>query len=202
VRVLIACEYSATVRDAFRATGHDAWSCDLRPTEGDPAWHIEGDVLPHLSAGWDMMIGHPPCTHLSLSGARWATDHLVKVKGTAGRWHDGTEKRRLRDEAAAFFRTLWEAPIPRICLENPMSMASTLVTRKTQVIHPWQHGHGEQKATWLWLKNLPMLQPSNIVEGREQRIWLMPPGPGRERERSRTFSGIALAMANQWGNLT
>jgi len=99
VRVLIACEYSATVRDAFRATGHDAWSCDLRPTEGDPAWHIEGDVLPHLSAGWDMMIGHPPCTHLSLSGARWATDHLVKVKGTAGRWHDGYAMRPQRFSA-------------------------------------------------------------------------------------------------------
>lgn len=202
MRVLIAYEYSAIVRDAFRNMGHDAWSCDLRPTEGDPAWHLQGDVLPHLTDGWDLMIGHPPCTHLSLSGARWATDHWVKLKGRDfGRWHDGSEKRRLRDEAASFFRALWQAPIPRICLENPMSMASTLVAPKTQVIHPWQHGHGEQKQTWLWLKNLTPLLPSNIVAGREQRIWKMPPGPGREKERSRTFPGIARAMADQWGNL-
>lgn len=198
MRVLVACEFSGTVRRAFRALGHDAWSCDILPAEDGSEHHITGDALTVLDHDWDMLIGHPPCTHLSLSGARWLTDHWVRRK-KGDRWHDGSKKRAARDEAVKFFRALWNAPIERICLENPMSMASTLVAPKSQVVHPWQFGHGEQKTTWLWLKNLPPLQPTNTVAGREQRIWKMAPGENRAHERSRTFQGIADAMAAQWG---
>lgn len=198
-RVLVACEFSGTVRSAFAEIGCDAWSCDLRPTE-IPGNHLQCDVLSILDDGWDLMIAHPPCTHLSLSGARWCTDHWVKNK-KGDWWHDGSTKRRQRSEAAEFFRALLNAPIEWICIENPMSMASTLVSPYTQEIHPWQHGHGEKKTTWLWLKNLPPLIPTNIVEGRDDRIFRMPPGPEREKERSRTYFGIAQAMANQWGTL-
>lgn len=200
MKVLIACEFSGVVRREFRKLGHDAWSCDLLPADDGSEFHIQGDVLPLLNQGWDMMIAHPPCTHLSLSGARWCVDHWIKRK-SGDVWHDGSVKRQQRQEAAAFFKALWDAPIHRICLENPMSMASTLVAPKTQVIHPWQFGHGERKTTWLWLKNLPPLQPTNIVEGREQRIFKMPPSETRWKERSVTFTGIGEAMANQWGNL-
>ena len=198
MKILIACEYSGTVRDAFRALGHDAMSCDLLPTDKDGP-HYQGNVLDIINDGWDMMIGHPPCTDLSLSGARWRTDHWVKRKNKPDRWHDGSAKRVAAAESLDFFRTLWEAPIGRICLENPMSIASTHICKRTQEIHPWQFGHGERKATWLWLKNLPPLKPTNIVEGREQRIWSMPPSAQRWKERSKTFTGIAQAMAEQWG---
>jgi hypothetical protein len=198
-RILIACEFSGTVREAFKARGWDAWSCDLRPTE-IPGQHIEGDVIPVLSQNWDMMIGHPPCTHLSNSGARWGVDHWVKRKN-GNRWHDGSAKRKARGESVEFFKTLLNAQIPRICLENPMSMAFTLVAPMTQIIEPWQFGHGEKKQTWLWLKNLPPLLPTNIVDRRESRIHKMPPGPEREKERSKTYPGIAKAMADQWSNL-
>lgn len=200
-RVLVACEMSALVRDAFRELGHDAWSCDILPTEGDPKYHIQGDVIPLLTQGWDMMIGFPPCTHLSLSGARWATDHWVKRKNKPARWHDGTAKRAALKEAVEFFRTLWTAPIQRICLENPMSRASSLVAKKSQTIQPWQFGHGEKKTTWLWLKNLPPLKPTNVVEGREERVFNMPPSDTRSIDRSRTFEGVAKAMSQQWNNL-
>lgn len=182
MRVLVACEYSATVRDAFRARGHDAWSCDLLPTEGDPQWHHEGDVLSILDDGWDLMIAHPPCTHLAVSGARWFKDKLVE-----------------QAEALEFVRRLLDAPVGKIALENPISIISSRIRKPTQIIQPWQFGHGETKATCLWLKNLPPLVPTKIVDGREARVHKMAPGPDRWKERSRTYQGIADAMAEQWG---
>lgn len=180
MRVLVGCEFSGTVRDAFLRKGHDAWSCDLLPCEsGGP--HIQGDVRDVLADDWQLAIFHPPCTHLAVSGARWFKD---KVREQA--------------DALDFVRLLLAAPIPHIALENPVSIISSKIRKPDQVIQPWQHGHGETKATCLWLKNLPRLTPSNIVEGREQRIWKMPPSADRWKERSRTLSGVAGAMANQW----
>ena len=181
MRVLVACEFSGTVRDAFAALGHDAWSCDLLPTD-KPGNHIQGDVLPVLSDSWDLMIAHPPCTHLAVSGARWFKD-----------------KQAEQQEAIQFFMQLAEAPIQRIAIENPVCIMSSRWRKPDQVIQPWQFGHGETKATCLWLKNLPKLVPTNIVEGREARIHKMSPGPNRWKERSKTFQGIADAMAAQWG---
>lgn len=181
MKVLIACEYSGTVREAFSKLGHDAWSCDLLETE-IPGNHYKGDVKDILCECWDLMIAHPPCTHLAVSGARWFK-----------------YKQKEQAEALAFVRLLLDAPIERIALENPISIISSRVRKPDQIIQPWQFGHGETKATCLWLQNLPKLQPTNIVEGREQRIWKMPPGENRWKERSRTFEGIARAMANQWG---
>ena len=181
LRVLVACEYSGTVRDAFIRAGHDAMSCDLLPTEKDGP-HYQGDVRDVLDDGWDVMIAHPPCTHLAVSGARWFKQ---KVQEQA--------------EALDFVRLLLAAPVPRIALENPVSIISSKVRKPDQVIQPWQFGHGETKATCLWLKGLPKLQATNIVEGREGRVWKMPPGPDRWKERSRTYAGIAEAMASQWG---
>jgi len=184
-RVLIACEYSGVVRRAFRARGHEAWSCDLLPAEDGDRHHYQHDVREIIDFDhfeWDLMIAHPPCTHLAVSGARWFKDKLVE-----------------QQEALEFVRTLLAAPIPRIALENPISIISSRIRKPDQIIQPWQFGHGETKATCLWLKNLPKLVPTNIVEGREARIHKMPPGPDRWKERSRTFEGIARAMAEQWG---
>lgn len=183
MRVLVACEFSGTVRDAFRARGHDAMSCDLLPTEA-PGPHHEGDVRDLLGDGWDLMVAHPPCTHLAVSGARWFKDKQVE-----------------QAEALDFVRLLLDAPIPRIALENPISIISSRIRKPTQVIQPWQFGHGETKATCLWLKNLPRLVPTQVVEGREARVHRMPPGPNRWKERSKTFPGIAAAMADQWGDV-
>ena len=180
-RLLVACEYSGTVRDAFAAVGWDAWSCDLLPTER-PGQHMQCDVLQALDMGWDMLIAHPPCTHLAVSGARWFKD-----------------KRTEQAAALAFVRALLDAPIERIALENPVSVISSRIRKPTQIIQPWQYGHGETKATCLWLKNLPKLTPTNVVPGREARVHHMAPGPDRWRERSRTYQGIADAMAAQWG---
>lgn len=182
MRVLVACEYSGIVRDAFKEKGHDAWSCDLLDTE-IPGNHIKGNVLGIINDGWDLMIAHPPCTHLAVSGARWFKDKLTE-----------------QTEALDFVYTLLNRTlIERIALENPISIISSHIRKPTQIIQPWQFGHGETKATCLWLKGLPKLQPTNIVEGREQRIHKMSPGPDRWKERSRTFTGIAQAMADQWG---
>ena len=183
MRVLVACEYSGTVRDAFRAFGHDAISCDLLPTDV-PGPHYQGDVFDLINEGWDLMIAHPPCTHLAVSGAR----HFA-AKRESG----------VQQEALEFVQRLLEAPIPRIALENPVSIISSQIRKPDQVIQPWQYGHGETKATCLWLKGLPLLQPTNIVEGREARIHKMPPSPDRWKLRSKTYAGIALAMASQWG---
>jgi site-specific DNA-cytosine methylase len=181
-RVLVACEYSGSVRDAFAALGWDAWSCDILPSE-KPGNHYQGDVRDILGDGWDILIAHPPCTHLAVSGARW-----FPAKRASGE----------QQAALDFVRLLLDAPIPRIALENPISIISSAVRKPDQVIQPWQHGHGETKATCLWLKGLPKLQPSNVVEGREQRVWKLPPSADRWKERSRTFQGIAKAMAEQW----
>jgi hypothetical protein len=184
VRVLVACEFSGTVRNAFRKLGHDAWSCDLLPAEDGSDFHLQCDVTKVLSSGygWDLMIAHPPCTHLAVSGARWFKDKLPEQK-----------------EALDFVKVLLDAPIERIALENPVSIISSKIRKPDQIIQPWQFGHGETKATCLWLKNLPKLTPTNIVEGRTPRVHFMPPGPDRWKERSRTFQGIADAMAQQWG---
>ncbi len=181
MKVLVACEYSGTVREAFKKKGHDALSCDLLPTEivGN---HYQGDVLDILNDGWDLMIAHPPCTHLAVSGARWFKD-----------------KRQEQHEALEFVRTLLAAPIPRIALENPVSIISSRIRKPDQIIQPWMFGHGETKATCLWLKGLSKLTPTQIVEGREARVHKMSPSPDRWKERSRTYQGIADAFAEQWG---
>ncbi len=188
MRVLIACEFSGTVRRAFRALGHDAWSCDLLPAEDGDQHHIQSNAIgPAFGTwgAWDLMIAHPPCTHLAVSGARWFKD-----------------KQTEQEEALDFVRNLLRADIPHIALENPISIISSRIRKPDQIIQPWQFGHGETKATCLWLKNLPKLTPTNIVEGREARIHKMPPGPDRWKERSRTFEGIAQAMAEQLGGRT
>ena len=181
MRVLIACEFSGRVRDAFIAKGHDAVSCDLLPTDA-PGPHHEGDVNDLLVERWDLLIAHPPCTHLAVSGARWFKD-----------------KKEEQKEALDFVRLLLNANIERIALENPISVISSQVRKPDQIIQPWQFGHGETKATCLWLKNLPRLVPTNIVEGREAIVHKMPPGPNRWKLRSLTYQGIADAMAAQWG---
>jgi len=193
MRCLIACEFSGVVRRAFRAKGHDAWSCDLLPAEDGSPYHIQDDAIVTayrddggnpLNSYWDMMICHPPCTHLAVSGARWFK-----------------EKQQEQEDALWFVKALLNCPIPFIALENPVSIISTRIRKPDQCIQPYEYGHGETKKTCLWLKNLPKLKPTNIVEGREARVHRMPPGPNRWKERSRTFEGIAEAMAEQWGNL-
>jgi hypothetical protein len=182
LRVLVACEYSGTVRDAFIRAGHDAMSCDLLPTENDGP-HYRGDVRDVLADGWDLMIAHPPCTHLAVSGARWFKD-----------------KAEEQADAIEFFMQLARANVTRVCIENPVCIMSRLWRKPDQIVQPWQFGHGETKATCLWLRGLPKLTPTKIVEGREHRVHRMPPGPDRWKERSRTYAGIAEAMASQWGS--
>lgn len=196
-RILVACEYSGTVRDAFIRAGHWAMSCDLLPTDA-PGPHYQGDVFDVLGDGWDLMIAHPPCTFMSNSGAK----HLY----IDGRKENGPDPERWAalEDAARFFRALYDAPIPRIAVENPVMLghAKRLIgVPQTQVIHPWQHGHGESKSTCLWLRGLPPLLPTDEVDGREQRMWKMGPSPDRWKLRSATYPGIAAAMAAQWGPL-
>ena len=185
MKILIACEYSGTVRDAFIKAGHDAMSCDLLPTDV-PGPHYQGSVFNIIEDNWDMMIAHPPCTHLAVSGAR----HF-KAKQADGR----------QQEALIFVARLLTANIPRIAIENPISIISSKIRKPDQIIQPWMFGHGETKATCLWLKNLPPLVPTKVVEGREQRVWKLPPTEDRWKIRSKTFQGIADAMAAQWGTL-
>ncbi len=186
-RVLVACEFSGVVRDAFIKAGHDAWSCDLLPSE-QPGPHLQCDVLellsPSCSWTWNLLIAHPPCTHLAVSGARW-----FKRKETE------------QAEALEFVRCLLDASVPHIALENPISIISSRIRRPDQIVQPWMFGHGEVKATCLWLKNLPKLVPTDVVEGRTPRVHFASPGPDRWKERSRTLTGIAAAMAAQWGPL-
>ena len=182
LNVLVACEFSGTVRNAFARMGHFAMSCDLLPSES-PGFHYQGDVTEILDCGWDLMIAHPPCTHLAVSGSRWFKD-----------------KQQEQQEALAFVRLLMDAPVSMIAIENPISVISSKIRKPDQIIQPWQFGHGEVKATCLWLKGLSKLVPTDVVEGREARVHRMPPGPNRWKERSRTFQGIADAMAQQWGN--
>jgi hypothetical protein len=182
MRVLVACEYSGRVRDAFIRNGHDALSCDLLPTDS-PGPHYQGNVLEILNDGWDLMVAHPPCTRLAVSGARWFKDHVKE-----------------QNEALEFVRTLMAAPIARIAVENPVSIISTRIRKPDQIIQPWQFGHGETKTTCLWLKGLPHLEPTDIVAGREQTVHSMAPSPDRWKLRSTTYLGIANAMGDQWGS--
>lgn len=217
MKVLIGCEFSQIVTRSFREHGHEAYSCDLLPTEGDNRWHIQCDVCDVLmpcaicegagelwpnnyllhsrtpnrcdackgtrnAHGWDLAIFHPPCTYLAVSGARWFKD-----------------RRPEQEDALVFVQMLANAPIDRICIENPVSVLSTRWRKPDQIIQPWQFSHHETKATCLWLKNLPKLQPTNVVEGRTPRVHCASPGPDRWKERSRTLQGIADAMADQWG---
>lgn len=197
LRVLVACEFSGTVRRAFAARGHDAWSCDLLSSDDRSNKHIVGDARNLLDDGWDLLIvAHPPCTRLCNSGVRWLS---VPPPGKTAE-----QMREELREGAALFSEFWNAPIDRICVENPVMHrhAKVLIENyrdPAQSVQPWQFGHGETKRTCFWLKNLPPLTPTNIVEGREQRVHRMPPGPDRWRKRSRFFTGIAEAMANQWG---
>lgn len=183
MRVLIACEFSGIVRDAFAARGHDAWSCDLLPSER-PGNHVQCDIRHVVGPEWDLMIAHPPCTYLAVSGARWFSLRMDKQK-----------------EALRFVMWLLSGGtgIPKVALENPIGIISTKYRKPDQIIQPWMFGHGETKATCLWLKNLPKLQSAKIVEGRDGRVWKESPGPNRWKNRSRTYQGIAEAMATQWG---
>lgn len=193
MKVLVACEFSGIVRSAFRARGHDAWSCDILPSEDRTDQHIQDNVLKHLrrfdfndqvgyfESPWDMLIAFPPCTHLASSGARWFKD-----------------KQKEQAEAIEFVRTLLLCKIPKIAIENPIGVLSTHIRKPDQIIQPWQFGHGETKATCLWLKNLPLLKPTNVVLGRTPRVHFASPSPDRWKERSRTLPGIAAAMATQW----
>lgn len=184
MKVLVACEFSGIVRDAFRKRGHDAWSCDLLNSEDNNLYHLQGDVrgfLDRVPEPWDLMIAHPPCTHLASSGARWFKERFASQL-----------------EAIQFFMELATAPIKHIAIENPIGIMSTHWHKPDQIIQPWQFGHGETKATCLWLKGLSKLVPTNIVEGRTPRVHHASPGPDRWKERSRTLPGIAAAMATQW----
>jgi hypothetical protein len=198
VKVLVACETSGVVRRAFADLGHDAWSCDLLPSEDRCNQHIIGDARTILNDGWDLlMVAHPPCTRLCNSGVRWLSSP-PRGKTLDQMWLD-------LDEAADLFSSFWTAPIDRICVENPVMHRHAKERIReykpfSQSVQPWQFGHGETKRTCFWLKNLLPLTPTNIVEGREQRVHRMPPGKTRWRERSRFYPGIAAAMANQWGN--
>lgn len=188
LRILIACEFSGIVRDAFASRGHDVWSCDLLPTE-NPGNHIQGDVIEVLSDGWDLMIAHPPCTHLAVSGAKWFK-----------------YKQKEQAEALDFVQALLDAPIPRIALENPVGVISTRIRKPDQYIQPWQFGNDASKKICLWLKNLPLLKPTRIIikhryanqtaSGQNK----LSPSPDRGKIRSLTYQGIANAMAEQWGS--
>lgn len=189
MKVLVACEFSGRVREAFRRLGHEAWSCDILPAEDGSDYHFQGsifDVPNGYGDTWDMLIAFPPCTDLCSSGARWF----------AGKRADGRQQ-----EAIAFFMAMANFPAARVAIENPVGIMSSEWRKPDQIIQPWQFGHGETKATCLWLKGLPRLSPTDIVEGRETRIHRMPPGPTRAKDRSRTYQGIADAMAAQWGSL-
>lgn len=180
MNILVACEFSGIVRDAFRARGHNAVSCDLLPSER-PGPHYQGDVRDILDNSWDMLVAFPPCTHLCVSGARWFA-----------------EKHDVQEQAVAFVRVLLDAPISRIAIENPKGIISTRIRKPDQIIQPWMFGHGETKMTCLWLKGLPPLFPTEIAQGNKPRIHYMAPGPNRAKERSRTYAGFAAAMADQW----
>jgi site-specific DNA-cytosine methylase len=183
MKVLVACEFSGRVRDAFRKNGHYAVSCDFLAGEGSGyIYHYQGDVADIVDEGWDIILAFPPCTHLAASGARWFKGKEVEQR-----------------ESIDFFMWLANLPIKQIAIENPIGIMSTRWRKPDQIIQPWQFGHGETKATCLWLKNLPKLKPTNIVEGRENRIHRMAPSPDRGKLRSITYQGIADAMADQWG---
>lgn len=194
MKVLIACEYSGTVRDAFIKKGHDAISCDLLPTDS-PGPHYQGDVFDIINDGFDLMIGHPPCTYLTVSANKWYKDQPERKSGTLV----GQARRDAREEAIEFFMQLYNCNIPKIALENPIGVLSSRFRKPDQVLQPWMFGHGETKATCLWLRGLPKLIPTDIVDGREQRMHYLPKTKDRWKIRSVTYKGIAEAMADQWG---
>lgn len=187
MKILAACEYSGRVREAFRKLGHDAWSCDLLPPDDGSQFHFQGDVRELLAEHWDMLIAFPPCTYLCSSGMHWTTR--------------GFRDPKLTEDALEFVKMLLCCGIERIALENPIGAISTRIRKPDQIIQPWMFGHPETKGTCLWLKNLPKLTPTNVVEGREQRVWKMAPGKDRWKARSTTYQGVADAMASQWGCL-
>ena len=184
MKILVACEESQAVTIELRKLGHEAYSCDIEPCSGGyPEWHLQQDVIPLLTQKWDMILAFPPCTHLAVSGAKWF----------AAKRADGRQQ-----NAIDFFMQFANSDCPRIAIENPVGIMSTVWRKPDQIIQPWQFGHGETKKTCLWLKGLPPLISTEIVEGREQRIWKMPPSEDRAKNRAKTFPGIARAMAEQW----
>lgn len=208
LRVIIGCEFSGIVRDAFRALGHEAWSCDLLPCEGDPAFHIQGDLLNVLGQGWDLGIFHPHCRYLNKAGMRWLYKggrRWIKDKdgNVTGENPRDTERWQKMHEAVAFFKACLNAPIASVCVENsemhPYAL-KLIGAPCTQSVQPWMFGHGEVKESCYWLRNLPLLQPTDIVSGRTPRVHHASPGPNRWKERSRTLEGVAMAMALQWSD--
>lgn len=196
--ILVACEESQEVTKAFRERGFNAFSCDLLPCSGGhPEWHYQCDIFDIIMDGWDALIGFPPCTYLTVSANKWYKDQPARKSGTLV----GADRRQARIEAVSFFKRLYYSGIPKIALENPIGIMSTELRKPDQVIQPWQFGHGETKATCLWLQGLPILTPTNVVEGREQRIWALSPSKDRHILRSKTFPGIAQAMAEQWSKI-
>lgn len=194
MRILVACEESQAVTIELRKLGHEAYSCDIEPCSGGhPEWHLQQDVVPLLYKDWDMIIAFPPCTYLTVAGNRWFDVEKYGEKAK-NRWEN-------RKKAMDFFMLFANSDCPKVAIENPVGIMSTHWRKPDQIIQPWQYGHGETKATCLWLKGLPKLKPTNIVNGREQRIWKMPPGKDRAKMRSKTFPGIAKAMASQWSGI-
>ena len=184
MKILVACEESQAVTIELRRLGHEAYSCDIEPCSGGhPEWHLQVDALELLKMKWDMILAFPPCTHLAVSGARY-----FEQKRKDGR----------QQAAIDFFMRFANADCPKIAIENPVGIMSSVWRKPDQIIQPWQFGHGETKKTCLWLKGIPLLVPTNIVDGREQRIWKMPPSADRAKNRAKTFPGIAKAMAEQW----
>jgi len=188
MKVLIACEYSGRMRRAFAELGHEVMSADFEPAEDNSPYHYQGDCFDLInSRHFDLMVAHPPCTYLCVSGMHWTTR--------------GLRDPQLTEDALAFVRRLMDAPIEKIAIENPVSIISTRIRKPDQIVQPWMFGHGETKATCFWLKNLPALIPTEIVDGRDNRVYRMPPGKLRWKERSRTYEGIARACAEQWGGV-
>ena len=199
MKILVGCEESQAVCIEFRKLGYEAYSCDLLPCSGGhPEWHLQMDIFEAIKlGGWDMMIAFPTCTYLTVSANKWYKDQPERKSGTLV----GEARREARREAIKFFMDLYNCEIPVVALENPIGVMSSVFRKPDQVLQPWMFGHGETKATCLWLKDLPKLNPTNIVDGRVQRLHLLPKTPERAMLRSKTFPGIASAMANQWGNL-
>ena len=196
MKILISCEYSGRVREAFRAKGHDVISADFEPSEDNSPYHYQGDCFDLIAdQNFDLMIAHPPCTYLTISANKWFKDQPERKSGTLV----GQARRDAREEAIEFFMRLYNSNIPKICIENPIGVMSSRFRKPSQVVQPWMFGHGETKATCFWLKGLDNLKSTNIVDGRDQRLHKLSPGPDRWKERSRTYQGIADAMADQWG---
>lgn len=196
MKVLVGCEQSGVVRRAFTALGHDAWSCDLLPAEDGSSNHFQGDVLEVLGNGWDLAIFHPPCDYLTVSGNKWFRDDAVAGPGIL----TGAARREAQRQAVEFVKTLWDAPVARIALENPIGRLSTLWMKPTQTVQPFHFGDPYRKATCLWLKNLPKLERTSNLKNGQPACWQMPPGKNRKKLRGVTYPGVAAAMAQQWGN--